>query len=440
MKKKLISILIANLFVAAPVFAQDALKIEGSVNLGGIYNDEDVVDAAKMNDIRDLTNGVLFGWDIKGRSSAHWFDFFGENIGREDQYVNLKGGSYGAFKYRLYSDSLTRNWLESGLTPYAGAGTNNHTATGWPLLNTATWNGVREQVRPPRRRRLLRVRRPARPWYFRVDANQVTTSGSKIGAASQGMSPGNGYVDLGFPTEYTTRNTVVEGGYNTKTMHFAVSWMGSKFETDNPYVDWTNGFWNSGTDRTYLGQRQQVRALAGQRDLPPAAAQLRARPALHEGRARERRGRRGDRAGHRRRRAFGHAGDPAADRRQHLDLRRPGGHRDLHAGAHLDADEGPRHAPVLERLRARGRLHAHGVQQRARDRRHATANEPYSYDKQNWGFDAFYRINQARTASAPATTSSTWTARTSATTTTLRGQDLVRRVAHEHDRRRDARA
>ena len=110
MKKKLISILIANLFVAAPAFAQsDAFKLEGSVSLGGIYNDEDAVDAAKMNDIRDLTNGVLFGWDIKGRSSTYWFDFFGENIGRDDQYINLKGGMYGAFKYRLYSDSLTRN-------------------------------------------------------------------------------------------------------------------------------------------------------------------------------------------------------------------------------------------------------------------------------------------------------------------------------------------
>ena len=47
MKKKLISILIANLFVAAPAFAQsDAFKLEGSVSLGGIYVDEDAKDAA----------------------------------------------------------------------------------------------------------------------------------------------------------------------------------------------------------------------------------------------------------------------------------------------------------------------------------------------------------------------------------------------------------
>ncbi|MCM2329001.1 MAG: MtrB/PioB family outer membrane beta-barrel protein [Lysobacter sp.] len=262
MNKKLISILIANLFLAAPVFAQDSLKISGSVNLGGIASDDDdAVDPSKLNDIRDLSDGVLFGWDIKGRSSAHWFDFFGENIGRDDQYINLRGGSYGRFKYRLFSDSLTRNFLEGGLTPYAGAGTSNHTATGWPLLNTTTWNSV--NVGYDRRDDGGYFEFGGlSPWYFRVDGNQVTTSGSKLGASSHGMSPGNGYVDLAFPVEYTTKNWTVEGGYATKRMHFSASWMSSKFETDNTKVNWTNGFWSSGTDTTYLGAGNEYTRVA----------------------------------------------------------------------------------------------------------------------------------------------------------------------------------
>jgi hypothetical protein len=253
MKKKLISILIANLFVAAPAFAQsDEFKLQGSVSLGGIYNDESAVDAAKMNDIRDLTNGALFGWDIKGGSSKYWLNFFGENIGREDQYIDLKGGMYGAFKYRLYSDSLTRNQLFGGKTPYAGAGTSNHTNSTWPNLNTATWNTI--DVGYDRRDDggSFEWGTGNNPWFFRVDGNQVTQSGSKMGAASQGMSPGNGYVDLAFPTEYTTKNWTVEGGYKSKTMLLTASWMSSTFDTDNTSVAWTNGFWNSGTDRTYL--------------------------------------------------------------------------------------------------------------------------------------------------------------------------------------------
>ena len=178
MKKKLISILIANLFVAAPAFAQsDEFKLQGTVSLGGIYNDEDAVDAAKMNDIRDLTNGGLFGWDIKGGNSKYWLNFFGENIAREDQYIDLKGGMYGAFKYRLYSDSLTRNQLFGGKTPYAGAGSSNVTASGFPLLNTATWNSV--DVGYDRRDDggAFEWGTGNNPWFFRVDGNQVTHGG-----------------------------------------------------------------------------------------------------------------------------------------------------------------------------------------------------------------------------------------------------------------------
>ncbi len=84
------------------------------MSLGGIYNDEDAVDAAKMNDIRDLTNGALFGWDIKGRGGNYWLDFFGENIARDDQYINLRAACTTPFKYRLYTDSLKRNQLLRG--------------------------------------------------------------------------------------------------------------------------------------------------------------------------------------------------------------------------------------------------------------------------------------------------------------------------------------
>ena len=37
------------------------------------------------------------------------------------------------------------------------------------------------------------------PWYFRADGNQVTFSGTKVGSAANGTSPGNGFVDLAFP-------------------------------------------------------------------------------------------------------------------------------------------------------------------------------------------------------------------------------------------------
>jgi MtrB/PioB family decaheme-associated outer membrane protein len=264
MKQKLICILVANLFAAsAPVFAQsDELRVSGSVSAGGIYVDDgDAKDPAKLNEYRDLDSGGLLGFDLKGRSSRYWFDAFGENLGRDDQYIDLRGGTYGIFKYRLYSDALRHNFLENGRTPYTGAGSSAHRAT-FPQLDPNIWNEVDVGYKRRDDGGFFELQAVS-PWYTRIDANQVTWKGSKPGAASQGTSPGNGFVDLFFPVEYKTRNLSVEGGYNTRQMHFALSWMVSKFENSEETVTWTNGYFGNGIDTTYLAPDNRYERLSG---------------------------------------------------------------------------------------------------------------------------------------------------------------------------------
>jgi MtrB/PioB family decaheme-associated outer membrane protein len=270
MKLKLLAVAIAGLF-AAPALAQDAdpFRIFGTVGIGGLASDEDAPDASKMNEYRDLSNGVLTIFDVKGRSSRYWADLFGENLGRDDQYLNARGGMYDVFKYRLFSDSLRHNWMFNGLTPYAGAGSNTQRTT-FPRLDPAAWNSL--DVGYKRRDDGLMFEWQANnPWYARVEANQVTTSGSKPGSSSQGTSPGNGFVALTFPAEYKTRNAIAEAGYNTRAMRFDISWMASKFENDNDQVTWTNGYFGNGIDTTYLAADNRYQKLMGNaafRDLP----------------------------------------------------------------------------------------------------------------------------------------------------------------------------
>lgn len=264
MRQKLICILIANLFAAAaPVFAQSQdLQVGGSVSLGGIATDDkDARDPAKLFEYRDLDDGVLFGFDVKGRSSRYWFDLFGENLGRDDQYLNLRGGAYDSFKYRLYSDSLRHNFLYNGRTPYAGAGSNAARAT-FPQLDPNTWNTIDSSYKRRDDGGFFEFQGLS-PWYFRADANQISTKGNKPGASSQGLSPGNGYVDLFFPVDYTTRNLTVEGGYNTKTLHFDISYLVSKFENSEEILTWTNGYWGNGVDTTYLAPDNRYERIAG---------------------------------------------------------------------------------------------------------------------------------------------------------------------------------
>ena len=273
MNAKPLSLLVASLFAAPAAMAEeqpaDVFRVFGVVGVGGIATDDNAADASKLNEYRDLSNGVLTLVDVKGRGTRHWFDLFGENLGRDDQYVNLRGGSYEAYKFRLYSDALKHNFLFNGITPYNGAGTDTQRTT-FPRLDTSAWNPL--DIGYKRRDDGVMFEwQKAAPWYARVEANQVTWSGSKPGSASQGTSPGNGFVELSFPVEYKTRNAIVEAGYNTRAMRFDLSWTASKFDNDHDRLTWTNGYFGNGIDTTYLPADNRYQRLMGNavfRDLP----------------------------------------------------------------------------------------------------------------------------------------------------------------------------
>jgi MtrB/PioB family decaheme-associated outer membrane protein len=271
MTRKPICLLLASLFAPAAL-AQEAgegMRIFGSVGIGGLHNDQDSADAAKLYEYRDLSSGVLTIFDVKGRGTRHWFDLFGENLGRDDQYVSLRGGMYDTFKYRVYTDALRHNFMFNGITPYEGAGTATQRTT-FPRLDTSTWFPLQEGYKRRDDGGFFEYQR-ANPFYVRVDANQVTWKGSKPGASSQGGSPGNGFVELAFPVDYKTRTASAEGGYNTRQVHVDVSWMTSKFENDNDSLTWTNGYLGNGIDRTYLAadnRYQRLMANASFRHLP----------------------------------------------------------------------------------------------------------------------------------------------------------------------------
>ena len=151
MPRNLLSVVIAGLFAAAPAGAQDLGKqwaTQGAVTVGPIITDIDSQDASKAEQYRDLSDGALSAILLRGRGpTGYWIDFYGENFGRDDMYINLLGGQYDAFKYRLYTDWLTQNRLFNGRTPFTGAGSGDLRAT-FPQPDPATWNSAQHRVRP----------------------------------------------------------------------------------------------------------------------------------------------------------------------------------------------------------------------------------------------------------------------------------------------------
>ena len=241
MRKKLLPTLIAGLFVSAPAFAQYAWMVEGGASVGPIYTStSSTKDASKLEEYRDLSNGVLSDVFVRGRGGQTWFEGYGENFTRDDQYLMLRGGTYGLFKYQLYADSLKHNFLFNGLTPFAGAGSNTLAAT-FPKVDPTTWNTVDIGYKRTNDGGYFEWQGLA-PWYFRVDANQVKFDGTKIGSGSTGTSPGGGFTDLVLPVRYNTRNVTGEAGYNTGLMNLSLSYLYSKFDNDFATLTWSSPF------------------------------------------------------------------------------------------------------------------------------------------------------------------------------------------------------
>jgi MtrB/PioB family decaheme-associated outer membrane protein len=289
MSKKLLPALIASLFAAAPAFGQsadDPMRVQATGTIGGIYNNTDAKDNAALFLYQDLGNGVLSNVGAEGRNSNTWFQGYGENFGRKDQYMFLRGGMYDMFKSGIYLNDIPHTFSSSASTPFVGSGGNLLTTT-FPI-SAVTTNGT-----PPADWNSFRLGYDRRdvggylewqkhsPWYFRADGSQVTFSGTKVGSAANGTSPGNGYTDLAIPQDFRTNNVGVEGGYQSNKATLSLRWDYSKFENANQTLRWTNPYFGPPVngvattsnllDTTYLAPDNQFNKFTvsgNYRDLP----------------------------------------------------------------------------------------------------------------------------------------------------------------------------
>lgn len=271
MKRQPIALLAASLFAAAAVAqtAQDNSEITGSVSLGVRNVGVNANDSSKLNEYRDLEHGAnaVFGIEMRQRGDMDYFNGYGENIGRDDQYLDLNGGRYGAYKYRLYLDDMRHNFGSGpgARSPYSGIGTATLTAT-LPNSNVATWNGFDHSYKRRDLGAMLELQKTSL-WYARAEFNEVTRNGINVFAGANGTSPGNGFMDLPAPIDYTTRNYFGEAGYSGKQAHAAVNLLYSTFDNGNDTLRWQNGFFGNGMDTTVLPADNQMWRLGANANL-----------------------------------------------------------------------------------------------------------------------------------------------------------------------------
>ena len=256
MKTKLMLIVVPMLIGASGALAAEGdenMQVTGAIGLDFLWTtteDPITIDAAKLNEYRDLSSGITGHFDLKGRSSEYYFDAFGENLGRDDQYLDLRGGKYTIYKYQLYENKIVHNWAFDARTPYSGIGTSTLLGT-FPQSNTNTWNLFDFSQKRDDVGGMFEVSNNS-PWYFRVDANQATDTGLKVIGGSNGTSPGNGFIEKPAPIDHKTQNIAVEGGYASKRSQLSMNVLYSKFTNENDVLRWTNPYFGSQLDTSTL--------------------------------------------------------------------------------------------------------------------------------------------------------------------------------------------
>jgi len=170
--------------------------------VGGISTDRSGKDFSKIEEYQDLGNGVLSNIFYRGRDDRNWVDFYGENFGRDDMYVSLRGGQYDAYKYRAYTNWLPHNLAYDARTPFFGVGSSLLTAQ-FPAPSPDTWNPFNLGYQRKDTGGYFEWQATS-PWYVRVEGNQVKFDGTKAGSGALGTSPGNGFMDLAIPVSTTT--------------------------------------------------------------------------------------------------------------------------------------------------------------------------------------------------------------------------------------------
>jgi MtrB/PioB family decaheme-associated outer membrane protein len=282
MNRKLIPCLVGSLFVATAVWGADedeftwngssiGIGVRGTRQEGGTRNGAfgtsatttapftGPEDKAKLNEYRDVSNGVTTNIDLQGSSSRNYLRFFGENFNLDDEYLNLRGGSYGIYKYQLYEEKMPHNLSWGALTPLSGTGGTSLTVPGAvpgnpaypPAQNPSTWNQFDYKLQRNTYGGNVEFTDNS-PWHSRVDFSETTMKGVRPQGGRLGTSSNNGMIELGAPVDYKTRNYSLESRYSTKQASFSINVLNSKFSNSDGQMQWTNFYMLNNLDTSLL--------------------------------------------------------------------------------------------------------------------------------------------------------------------------------------------
>jgi putative beta-barrel porin MtrB/PioB len=99
-------------------------SLRGSLALFGV---DDQRASSKLQEFRDLRDGVTAGLEAHYREGRRTFNLFGRELGRGDQDLTMDGGTGGIFQWSMLYDETPHNYAFGARSLYSGVGTDTLT-------------------------------------------------------------------------------------------------------------------------------------------------------------------------------------------------------------------------------------------------------------------------------------------------------------------------
>lgn len=209
--------------------------------------------SAAFGEYADWTTDPLvtnLGFLMENRKTAWFMSGLAQNVGRTDQYYQLKTGRYGEYSITLFFDSIPHVYSTQAKSLWSGAGTDNLTLRGGLVPGAATAAQVNAVLAATPAATLQVTRQKAgfsasyTPWgetfegFFQI--SNEWRDGTQPISATFGYPFQNGATQIIEPIHYRTLDITTALRYKEDDFQANLTYTGSFFRNSDPSLTWQN--------------------------------------------------------------------------------------------------------------------------------------------------------------------------------------------------------
>lgn len=235
--------------------------LTGSVDMGlRTFSSRD--SSAKFQEYRDMSGGLIAGFDAGYRKGRGYFSMEAANVGQEDQFLSITGGNYGRFKVEFEYNQIPHRFALDAPSIWGGFGSSRLTlpdalqsqgqsapssptsareAAVQSVMDQYLDNADLEDWELKRKRVQAAVEvQQGEPLTFRLELSREDRDGAKPFFGGIGSGGTVQAYEIPEPVNYQTDSARLSAEYAKASQFLKIAWYSQWFDNDNSFLQFDN--------------------------------------------------------------------------------------------------------------------------------------------------------------------------------------------------------